>query len=167
MTPEELANAGFSKQQTDKIAAMLKAAPSAFAKLAAEQKLVTAQTEFADFYRSRPATIPSGTDGSSKDITILDNASALVSTGDKHDQLFLGTMVSVGPTWKILDIPTIGADNQTPQTGMLTSAVPDDSAAGAPAGGPSDEMQKLMADLEQLDKQADSTDPAITTARAE
>src|SRR5882757_2726211 len=37
MTPEELANAGFSKQQTDKIAAMLKAAPSAFAKLAAEQ----------------------------------------------------------------------------------------------------------------------------------
>src|SRR5882724_264625 len=137
MTPEELANAGFSKQQTDKIAAMLKAAPSAFAKLAAEQKLVTAQTEFADFYGSRPATIPSGTDGSTKDITILDNASALVSTGDKHDQLFMGTMVSVGQTWKILDVPTLGADGQTPQNGMLAASVPEDTGAG-PTPGPSD-----------------------------
>jgi thiol-disulfide isomerase/thioredoxin len=153
LTPEELANAGFNKQQADKIAATLKAAPAAFSKLAAEQKVVTAQTEFADFYRSRPATIAAGTDGSTKDITILDNASALVATGDKHEQLFMGTMVSVGQTWKILDVPTLGSDNQTPQTGLLTAATPDVGNANPAQGGPSDEMQQLMAQLEKLDQQ--------------
>ena len=171
LTPEELGNAGFGKQQTDKIAATLKSAPAAFSKLAAQQKTVSAQTEFADFYRSRPATIPAGTDGSTKDITILDNASALVSTGDKHDQLFMGTMVSVGPTWKILDVPTLGNDTQTPQNGMLTASVPEDTGAG-PTPGPSDEMQPLMAELEKLDRQIDtSTTPeaqaALTDKRAE
>ena len=158
LTPEELANAGFSKQQTDKIAAMLKAAPAAFSKLAAEQKVVTANTEFADFYRSRPATIAAGTDGSTKDITILDNASALVTTGDKHEQLFMGTMVSVGPTWKILDIPMLGSDNQTPQERNVNSGRAGRyGAAGPAASGPSDEMQQLMAELEKLDRQVDTT----------
>lgn len=171
LTPEELANAGFNKQQTDKIAAMLKAAPAAFSKLAAEQKVVTANTEFADFYRSRPATIAAGTDGSTKDVTILDNASALVTTGDKHEQLFMGTMVAVGPTWKILDIPVLGSDNQTPQGGLLTAAVPDAGAAGPAASGPSDAMQQLMAELEKLDRQVETTAdadlPALTDKRVD
>jgi peroxiredoxin/chaperonin cofactor prefoldin len=160
LTPEELANAGFSKQQTDKIAAMIKAAPAAFSKLAAEQKLVTANTEFADFYRSRPATIAAGTDGSTKDITILDNASALVTTGDKHEQLFMGTMVSVGQTWKILDVPVLGSDDQVPQSGLLTASTPDAVAPNPASSGPSDEMQKLMAQLQDLDQQADKVDAA-------
>jgi hypothetical protein len=163
LTPDELAGAGFSKQQTDKFAATLKAAPAAFSKLAAEQKVVTSQTEFADFYRSRPATIPAGTDGSTKDVTILDNASALVETGDKHEQLFMGTMVCVGQTWKLLDIPTVGSDSQTPQSGLLTASTPD-AGSGPAAGGPSDEMQQLMADLEKLDQQADKTAAADLTA---
>ena len=173
LTPEELANAGFSKQQTDKIAAMLKAAPAAFSKLAAEQKVVTANTEFADFYRSRPATIPAGTDGSTKDITILDNASALVTTGDKHEQLFMGTMVSVGPTWKILDVPMLGSDDtRLPQSGLLAASVPDDARRGPTPSGPSDEMQQLMAELEKLDQQVDTTSmpaaqAALTDKRAE
>jgi thiol-disulfide isomerase/thioredoxin len=167
LTPAELANAGFSKQQTDKFAAALKAAPAAFSKLAAEQKIVTAQTEFADFYRSRPATIPAGTDGSTKDISILDNASALVETGDKHEQLFLGTMVAVDQTWKLLDIPTIGSDNQTPQGGLLAANPPDDGNAGPPAGGPSDEMQPLMAELEKLEQQMEKTATADQAALIE
>ena len=40
MTPAELTNAGFGPQQTERLAATLKAAPAAFAKLAAEQKVV-------------------------------------------------------------------------------------------------------------------------------
>ena len=105
------------------------AAPAAFAKLAAEQKVFTPQSEFADFYRTRPATIPAGTDGSTKDVTIHDNASALVASGDKHEQLYLGTLVAVGDTWKLVDVPTIGSDNQPAPSGMLTPAI-EDRAAG-------------------------------------
>jgi peroxiredoxin len=170
LTPDELAAAGFSKAQAEKIAASLKAAPAAFSKLVNEQKVITRETEFADFYRSRPGTIPAGTDGSTKDVTILDNASALVENGDKHDQMFLGTMVSVGQTWKILDVPVLGADNQVPQSSLLT-ATPAEDGGGPPNAGPSDEMQKLMAQLEQLDREADKAAPAdqaaITDKRAE
>jgi peroxiredoxin len=168
LTPEELANSGFNKMQMEKFATALKAAPTAFSKLAGEQKVVTPQTEFADFYRSRPAMIPAGTDGSTKDVTILDNASALVSTGDKHDQLFMGTMVAVGQTWKLLDVPSVG---QSPQTGLLAVAPSEEATQGDNASGPSDQMQQLMAELEKLDQQVEKTAPAdqadLTQKRAD
>lgn len=170
ITPAELAEAGFGAQREEQLAAATKAAPGAFAKLATEQKLFSPQSEFADFYRTRPATIPAGTEGSTNDVTIYDNASALVTSGEKHDQLYLGTLVAVGDTWKLLDAPTIGADNQPMPNGMLTPTVPNAGPQAPIAGGPSDEMQKLMAELEKLDQQAMQASPAqqgaITDRRA-
>lgn len=167
---DELASAGFGDAKEKELSATLQAAPGAFAKLAAEQKLFSTQSEFSDFYRTRPATIPSGTDGSTKDITIYDNASALVTTGDKHDQLYLGTLVSVGDTWRLIEAPTIGAENQPMPPGLLTPHLPSQQADAPFAGGPSEEVQKLMADLEKLDQQAMQAAPAqqnqITDQRA-
>jgi uncharacterized protein YjiS (DUF1127 family) len=171
MTPEELNDAGFGPQQAERLSASIAAAPAAFAKLAATQKVFSPQSEFADFYRTRPATIPTGTDGSTKDITIHDNASALVSNGDKHEQLYLGTLVAVGDTWKMVDVPTIGSENQPAPSGLLTQTLQDETQAAPAAGGPSDEVQKLMAQLETLDKQAAQASPAeqasLTDRRAE
>lgn len=171
MTSPELSDAGFGPQQTERLEAALKAAPAAFAKLAAAQKVFTPQSEFADFYRTRPATIPAGTDGSTKDVTIHDNASALVSTGDKHEQLYLGTLVEVGNTWKMIDVPTIGSDNQPAPNGLMTQTLQDAAQSAPAAGGPSDEMQKLMAELEKLDQQAGQAAPGqqgpLTDRRAE
>ena len=170
MTPAELADAGFGPQQKERLAATLKAAPAAFGKLAAEQKAFTPQSEFADFYRTRPATIPAGTEGSTEDITIHDNASALVDSGDKHEQLYLGTLVAVGNTWKLVDAPTIGSDGQPAPQGMLTQSFEADTQAAPAAGGPTEEMQKWMQDLEDLDKQAAQAGPeaqaGITDQRA-
>ena len=171
MTPQELADVGFDPQQQERLEATIAAAPAAFAKLAAEQKVFTPQSEFADFYRTRPATIPADTDGSTKDVTIYDNASALVTTGDKHDQLYLGTLVAVGDTWKLLDAPIIGTDNQPMPPGMLTPNLANPAAQAPVAGGPSDEMQKLMAELKKLDQQAGQAAPSqqapLTERRAE
>ncbi len=168
ITPTELEALGFGDQQTQRLEARLKAAPAAYSKLAAEQKIVTPQTEFADFYRTRPATIPAGTDGSTKDVTIHDNATALVTTGENHEQIYLGTLVAVGDTWKLLDAPTIGSDNPG---GLLTRSLEGAAQAPAETTGPSDEMQKLMADLEKLDAQAGNAAPSqqgpITDQRAD
>jgi thiol-disulfide isomerase/thioredoxin len=168
LTPEELENLGFGEQQSQRLAAALKTAPAAYSRLAAEQKIVTPQSEFADFYRTRPATIPTGTDGSTKDVTIHDNATALVTTGENHEQIYLGTLVAVGGTWKLLDAPTVGSENPG---GLLTQSL--ESAAQPPVGtaGPSDEMQKWMADLEKLDAQAGNATPSqqgpLTDQRAD
>lgn len=160
LTSPELANAGFGPQQTQRLTAQLQAAPTGFAKFAAEQRVIDGQSAFEDFYRTRPATIPTGTDGSTKDVTIHDNASALVSSGDKHEQVYMGTLIAVGDTWKLVDMPTIGSENQPAPNGLLNQSIESEAQAAPPSGGPTEEMQKWMAELETLDKQAIQAGPA-------
>jgi peroxiredoxin len=171
MTPAELAETGFGPQQSERAAASIKAALGGFTKLANEQKSITPQSEFADFYRTRPATIPAGTDGSTGDVTIHDNASALVASGEKHEQVYLGTLVQVGNTWKIISPPSIGSDGQPAPQGMLEQTFDPGTPTTAAAEGPSEAMQALMQELEKLDQQAGQVAPGqqgpLTDRRAE
>ncbi len=159
LTPNELNELGFGQARTDSIAASIKGAPAAFSSIIADQKVVTPQTRYVDFSSARPGTIPSGTAGSTKDVTICDNASALIQTDDKHEQIYLGTLVSVGDTWRLVDVPGVGAEHQPAGGGFAgpNGAAGTNSAAGDNA--PSDQMQKLLAELERLDK-ATNTIPA-------
>jgi thiol-disulfide isomerase/thioredoxin len=149
LTPSELNDLGLGKARQDSISQSIKDAPAAFSKFTDQQKLVGSDTKYIDFGSARPGTIPAGTDGSTKDATICDNAVALVQTGNNHDQLFLGTLVAVGNTWKLIDAPS----DAQPQNGMFAQA---QSAPNATGDAPSDEMQKLMTSLEKLEKEADT-----------
>jgi peroxiredoxin len=153
-TPSDLNELGAGKSRSDQLAALVKTASQGFGKLAAEQKLITPDSRYVDFGSARPATIPAGTAGATKDVTICDNASALVQTGAKHEQVFLGTLVRIGDTWKLVSLPTIGGDNQ-PESSDIFLASSAGSGAGGVAGGATEEIQKLMAELERLDRQAD------------
>jgi thiol-disulfide isomerase/thioredoxin len=169
ITPAELGDAGFSKERAGRIAETLKTASADFSKLVNEQKLVTQQSTYVDFGSARPATIPAGTGGATKDVVVLDNASALVETNGKHEQVLLGTLVSVGGTWKLVSAPAVGADSQPRDAGLLTRNEQSDATDDSDA--PSNEMQQLMADLEKLDRESDNLAPdrqaANIDARAE
>jgi tetratricopeptide (TPR) repeat protein len=158
LTPAELNELGLGKDRADQIAASVKNAPAEFSKLLNEQKIVSPQSRYMDFGSARPATIPSGTGGSTKDVVVIDNASALVETGGKHEQVLLGTLVSVGGAWKLIGAPAIGGENQ-PGTFNLLTSTPPAATSDAAEGGPSDEMQKLMAELERLDRESDTLSP--------
>ena len=151
IAPSELDSLGFDKTRAGSISEKAKAAPAAFSKLLADQKVVSNDTRYVDFGSGRPGTIPTGTDGSTKDIKFCDNASALVQTGEKHEQVYLGTLVAVGDTWKLIDVPATGSDTET-DGGLLAQNYQSSGAAGGNA--PTEEMQKLMAELEELDKAA-------------
>ncbi len=157
LTPRELGELGQGPERTKSIGEAIKAASAGFAKMAAEQKAVTAKTRYIDFGSSRPATIPAGTNGSTKDVTVFENASALVQTGEKHEQLYLGTLVSVGNTWKLIGLPVVGSDNQGPTT-ILTANTTGVSMPMTTAA-PTEEMQRLMAELQKLDAAAGSLPP--------
>jgi thiol-disulfide isomerase/thioredoxin len=150
LTPEELNDSGFGKPRAEKLAEVLKTAPDRFSKLAAEQKVVGAESRFIDFGSARPARIPTGTGSSTKDVIVLDNAAALVETGGKHEQVFLGAVVAVGETWKLLDVPTVGSQAQPGQGDFLLGPLAQTPAAAPGGNAPNDEMQKLMAELDQL-----------------
>jgi hypothetical protein len=150
-TPDERNSLGFGKAQAESVAAAVKAAPAGFSKLVTDQKTVSPQSRFVDFGSARPGTIPAGTAGSTKDIVACDNAAALVQTGDNHDQVYLGTLVSVGGSWRLIDAP---AGNQAVAGGLLAPNGPPAGFAGG--DNPSDEMQQQMAELQRLDKEADT-----------
>jgi hypothetical protein len=153
-TSTELNELGLGKQRTDQLTAAVRTATERFGKLANEQKIVTADSRYVDFGSARPATIPSGTAGSTNDVTVCDNATALIQTAGKHEQVLLGTLVSVGDSWKLVDVPAIGANNQQQVGGLFIQPAGTGSEAVA-ADGPSEEMQKLLDELERLDGQAD------------
>jgi thiol-disulfide isomerase/thioredoxin len=153
-TPAELNEAGFAKARADQIAETISAAPAAFSKLLEEQKTIAEQSRFVDFGSAKPALIPAGTGGSTQDVVIIDNASALVETDGKHEQVSLGTLVEVGDTWKLIAAPTIGA--QAEQPGGLLAQAPNPQNPNAANGAPTAEMQQLMSDLEKLDTESAS-----------
>jgi tetratricopeptide (TPR) repeat protein len=158
LTPEELKNLGFGKAREESTATSLKAAPAAFSQILAEQKAVTPQTRFVDFGSARPGAIPVGTDGSTKDIIICDNGTALVQNDAKNEQIFLGTLVQVGNTWKLIEAPVVGAENQKADSGFFAQVQQSPASAGGD-NAPSDEMQKLMAEYERLDRASENLPP--------
>jgi tetratricopeptide (TPR) repeat protein len=156
MTPDEVNSLGFGKERAESVTASIKAAPSGFSKLMNEQKVVSPKSRYIDFGSARPSTIPAGTGGSTKDIIICDNGAALAQTDDKHEQIFLGTLVAVGDAWKLIDAPS---DNQGQNGGYFLAAPNQQGAGQGSENAPSEEMQQQMAELEKLDKESDSLPP--------
>jgi thiol-disulfide isomerase/thioredoxin len=156
VTPAELSQIGFGSAQAERVAQKVKTAPARFSKLLAEQEIVSAKSRFIDFGSARPARIPADTGGSTKDVIVLDNATALVEADGKHEQVFLGTLVAVGETWKMIDVPAVGSENQPQDGGFLLAAAAPTPTNAAAGNAPNEEMQKLMSELEQLYSVADT-----------
>ena len=118
---------------------------------------MTPQTEFADFYRTRPATIPAGTDGSTKDITIHDNATAMVTTSDKHEQC-------ISARWSTLATRgNCSAHRRSVRTasrfgGLLTRSL--EVPGQTPTPRPVRRNAKADGKLEKLDPQAGNATPS-------
>jgi tetratricopeptide (TPR) repeat protein len=60
----------------------------------------------------------------------------------------------VGNTWKLIDVPAVGSENQRTDGGFFAQVQASPNQEGE--NSPSDEMQKLMAEYERLDRESDS-----------
>ena len=89
-----------------------------------------------------------------------------MQTGGKHEQVYLGTLVAVGNTWKLIDLPVVGSDQQAPSPFLMAADTPADRAPVNP-NAPTEEMQKLMAELERLDKAAEGLPPEQQAANVD
>lgn len=125
------------------------------------------------FTAGKPGIVPAGTDESTKDIRVYENVVAIVETAGKNNQMHIGTLVQAGDGWRAIDLPQEIAEGRADsapagfffQASMVRRS---DSAGNVPG----ENSQKLMADLEKLDKAAaTATTPEqqaqYTTQRAE
>ncbi len=150
LSKAELRDLGLGRKLSLMLEERISAASSKFGSVATKQKLVGRDTEWLDFGGLRPGTIPAGTDGSSKDVTVYENVVAMVETSGKPQQIPIGTLVKVGDGWRIVDLPIANGDDATPQFVFFEGASQpslDESV------GISEETQGLIAKLEKIDQQ--------------
>jgi len=175
ITADELKQLGLSAKQLGELSEKVAAASKAFADEAKKQKIVTAKSEWVHFGASRPGVVPAGKDGSTKDIIVYDNVTAVVETDGKHGQLAIGTLVKLGDAWRLIDLPkNLSGDQTAAAVGYFFQASftnRPEVEAPLPAGNVSEEMKKLADDLERLDKQLVAAKPAdqgrLNAARAD
>lgn len=155
LTGAELKALGLGKARAENIAAKIAKAAGEFQTVAARQKTVARDSKWVHFSANSPGIVPAGTDESTRDMRVYENAVAIVETSGKHGQLQVGTLVQVGDVWRLIDMPQIVAEGQaeTSSQGFFFQASL--ATRSEPAtGAPSEAMQKLLADLETLDQDA-------------
>ncbi len=165
LTSSELESLGLADKKTTEIKARIDASLKNFADRCQAQKLISAKSEWIHFGASRPAVIPAGTDGNTKDLTIYDDASAVVETPSgkekKHSQLMIGSMVKVGDGWRILGLPE---NIELTKTASFRLLAPSNAAGGSgepttATGDLSPESRKLYDELETLEKSLANATP--------
>ncbi len=152
LSQEELRSLGLGEAKATELAGKLNAATAKFKATAAQQKLITSDTKWAQFSGSRPGVVPVGTEGSTKDLEVYEGVVAIVQTGTDHGQLQIGTLVKAGHAWRVIDSPQANADTQgdTLAHGFFFRT----PAANRPqvvAGAPTEKAQAVLGELEKLD----------------
>ena len=184
LTADEIKSLGLSTKQAADMTDKIQAANKTFADVAKQQRIVTAASEWIHFGANKPGIVPAGTEGSTKDLIVYDNVTAVVETGGtpaapasassgkeaatraaaKHGQLVIGTLIKIGDTWKTFDLPKNLTGDQVAATGgyffQPSAAGRPDVELPGPAANVSAEMKKLVDDLEQLDKRLIAAKPA-------
>ena len=146
LTEDEIKRLGAGRTLRQKLVRSRADAPSKFRKLIANQQTISAKGRFVDFGAARPSLLPAGTDESSRDIMVYQNVSALVDESGKAEQVQIGLLVKVGQAWRLVEAPQIGDD----AAGLTIAATL--TAATQADDNPTEQMQALMSQLEQLDR---------------
>ena len=162
LTPQELDALGLGSQLKKRIAAQITAAPGKFKAGLGSQQAVGPRSSWVHFGASQPGILPAGTDGSTRDLLVYENVSAMIENGGgKHGQLPIGTLLKVGETWKMIDVPAALAGGE--ENGLAASYIFQPSIADAPLepeeGAISEETRELVARLNKLED-------ALRTSRA-
>ncbi|MFW5693303.1 MAG: redoxin domain-containing protein, partial [Thermoguttaceae bacterium] len=155
LTDAELQTLGLGPERTEKLAEKLADIDQRFREVASEQQAISKKTKWLQFSSTQPGIVPAGTDGSTKDIEVYENVVAVVETEGQHGQVHVGTLVRVGPVWRLIDTPQTAADTET-IAGRGFFFQPAGAAREVRAGGSSEAAQELLAQLEELDQEADN-----------
>jgi peroxiredoxin len=152
LSSQELQSLGLGKAKSEAVAAKIVKAAIDFGTMADAQKSITPESKWMQFSGSRPGIVPAGTDGSTRDIEVYENVVAIVQSGNKNIQVQIGTLVHVGGTWKTIDPPSINGEGQ-PEVAALGFFFQAAQAAraGSVTGGPSEESQKMITEIQALE----------------
>ncbi|MEA1950032.1 MAG: thioredoxin-like domain-containing protein [Planctomycetota bacterium] len=154
LTPEELKSLGLGAAKEKQLGENISRLKSEFEKLSGSKGL-PADTQWVQFNASMPGIVPSGTNGSTKDLSVYENVTAFVRNKDKHAEVLIGTLVKVGDAWRMVHAPRSSDSGQSGVAAaeFFSPRVAGGGPAGQAAGGQDQAAQKLLAALEDIDKE--------------
>jgi thiol-disulfide isomerase/thioredoxin len=134
------------------LASKIESLEKKFRDLSGQQKTVPAGSKWIQFSGNQPGIVPAGTDQSTKDLRVYENVVAIFENGDRHGQVQIGTLVQVGDTWRVVDLPQPISDSQQ-ELALSGFFFQGPAAQPAEAASPqaSDQFQSLLGDLEKVD----------------
>ena len=154
LTPQELNSLGLGAERSKQLSEKLNGLAGRFQQWATQQKAIPQGTKWLQFSGNQPGTVPAGTEGSTRDLRVYENVVAVLQAGNDHGQLQIGTLIEVGPVWRVIDLPTLDTpgQNDTAADGFFFKpATVAEQHAPATNGGTNEEAQQSLADLEKLD----------------
>lgn len=163
LTDSELGELGVSADREKELGEKLGKATPEFKEVSRTQKIISPKAEWVQFAATRPALVPEGTEGSTKDMVVYENVVALIDGEGKHSQVPIGTLVQVGPVWRMIAMPNL-LDTQTAgASDFLRPYMKLNNDEPAP-GGPDTKVQELLAKLEKLDQDVAKATPEQVNA---
>lgn len=155
ITGDELKSLGIETSLSRKILESVNSPASKLRAVLAKSP-VSSKTKWIRFNAAQPGTIPADEGKANRDLTVYENAMAIVEAGGKPGLVQIGELVQVGKTWKLTEIPHPVGDNvQVAAGGLLMQ--PDLGGTGdmtSVSGNISPKMQKLLTELQELDAKA-------------
>jgi tetratricopeptide (TPR) repeat protein len=160
ITAEDIKKLGLDETRTEQLQKRVAGAAEKFQTVAADP--ATAEMKFSDFGGTKPGMVPAGSQGVSRDLQVYESVWAMVQSGEEAKQMQLGTLISVNGAWKLIDGPSLGGGDNViaglffdPGGRGRGELAPAELAGGV--GAPSEQMQKVLDKLQELDEKLMAT----------
>lgn len=171
ITPEEIQTLGLGKEKQQLLLQRVNDAKQQFKAWASGQNVVSAKSKWTNFGADKPGIVPAGTDGSSKDIVVYENAVALLEDGGETRQLMVGTMIQVENRWRLVDLPRGVVEGEVMNdAGVFFSAsfTPKGANPGSMIStGISKSMERLVTELQEVDAKLSKPDGNMAVLQAQ
>ncbi len=154
MSKDELKEIGLGSGKREELAERLDAAIAEFKKFATSQKSFDKASRWASFGADKPGLVPAGTADSTEDILAYENAMAVVDTSAGPQQLMVGTLVKVGETWRLLDVPKLVSEGTAiSENGLFFASSTSNRGTSSSGTGTaiSATMEKLIKEIETIE----------------
>ncbi len=152
ISESEVKSLGLSKEKREQISVKANRAAQDFQGLASRQKSVGPEARWVQFAASSPGVVPSGTDGSTKDVVVYENAVAMFEQDQQSGQLMVGTLIQVNDAWRLVELPSVGDGETVAQTtGNFFTPGGNAAESAAATTAITRETQQLVSELESID----------------
>lgn len=148
--------ASVSKQLLESVSDLQKKATAALG----DSKVLNSKSQWVRFDPPVPGLILAEDIGAASDVIVYENAMAYIQNGEKLELISVGEMVQVGDVWKLVSVPTPldTSGKMVMQVGGILMQPPVTNPTLDPTPTMSEEMQKLLADLQKLDENSPKPD---------